>query len=94
MLEDYSKKDDRIKVKYLSKNYMISGNTNEAIKMVTGDFIGLLDHDDLITEDALYEYVKHVRNNRQNECREKSGKASSSGEACCKYYKSPDLAHH
>ena len=25
---------------------------------------------------------------------EKSGKASSSGEACCKYYKSPGLAHH
>ncbi|MFR5947164.1 MAG: glycosyltransferase family 2 protein [Clostridium sp.] len=67
MLEDYSKKDDRIKVKYLSKNYMISGNTNEAIKMVTGDFIGLLDHDDLITEDALYEYVKVLNSDRNVE---------------------------
>ncbi len=67
MLKDYSEKDNRIKVKYLSENYMISGNTNEAIKMVTGDFVGLLDHDDLITEDALYEYVRVINEDRDIE---------------------------
>lgn len=50
--------DSRVKVKFLKENYMISGNTNEAIQMVTGEFVALMDHDDLIEPDALYEFVK------------------------------------
>lgn len=33
----------------------ISANTNQALAHVTGDYVGLLDHDDLLTADALYE---------------------------------------
>ena len=32
--------------------------------MVTGEYIGLLDHDDLLTENALYEYVKILNEDR------------------------------
>lgn len=39
----------------LSKNEGISENTNEALKLATGDYIGLLDHDDMLTCDALFE---------------------------------------
>ncbi len=53
----YYEKDERIKYKFLGENKGISGNTNEAIKMATGDFIALLDHDDLLAEYALYEVV-------------------------------------
>ena len=53
----YYEKDERIKYKFLGENKGISGNTNEAIKMATGDFIALLDHDDLLSEYALYEVV-------------------------------------
>ncbi len=53
----YYEKDERIKYKFLGKNKGIAGNTNEAIKMATGDFIALLDHDDLLAEYALYEVV-------------------------------------
>ena len=60
LLKEYEQKDDRIKVKYLNENYRISGNTNEAIKMATGDYIALFDHDDLITRNALYEVVKAI----------------------------------
>ena len=60
ILKEYEEKDKRIKVKYLEKNYKISGNTNEAIKMVKGDYIALFDHDDLIEKDALYEVVKAI----------------------------------
>jgi len=39
----------------LTKNGGISDNTNEMLKLAKGDYIGLLDHDDLLTPDALYE---------------------------------------
>ena len=67
MLEEYTKIDNRIKVKFLKENYMISGNTNEALKLVTGHYVALLDHDDLITENALYEYVKVLNEDRDVE---------------------------
>ena len=35
-------------------NKGISENTNEALKMATGEYVAPLDHDDLITPDALY----------------------------------------
>ncbi|MBR3517084.1 MAG: glycosyltransferase [Lachnospiraceae bacterium] len=38
----------------LAENAGISGNTNAAIEAATGDYIALLDHDDMITADALY----------------------------------------
>lgn len=51
-------KDSRILYKKLEKNTGISGNTNEALKLATGDFILLADHDDVIVPQALYEIVK------------------------------------
>lgn len=59
-LKKYYENDNRIKYKHLEKNDGISGNTNEALKMVTGEYIGLLDHDDAIPVFALYEIVKCI----------------------------------
>lgn len=59
-LERYHEMDERIVYSVLDDNYGISGNTNEAIKIATGDYISLLDHDDLLTPDALYEVVKRI----------------------------------
>lgn len=59
-LERYHEMDERIVYSVLNDNYGISGNTNEAIKIATGDYISLLDHDDLLTPDALYEVVKRI----------------------------------
>jgi glycosyltransferase involved in cell wall biosynthesis len=53
-------KDDRIKYIRLGENGGISENTNAAIEMATGDYCGLLDHDDLITPDALYEIAHAI----------------------------------
>ena len=60
VLEEYHNKDSRIVYKKLEENYGISGNTNGALELATGDFIALLDHDDLLTPDALYEVVKAI----------------------------------
>lgn len=53
---------DKIKYKFIGTNKGISGNTNEALKMANGDFIALVDHDDLLPRFALYEVVKAINN--------------------------------
>ena len=55
LLREYTGKDKRIRVKNLSENLGIAGNTNAALEMAEGEFIGLLDHDDLLAPNALYE---------------------------------------
>lgn len=57
---EYAAKDKRICYGKLEKNEGISGNTNECLKMATGDFIGLFDHDDVLHPSALYEYMKKI----------------------------------
>lgn len=60
-LEDLIKPlGEKIKYKHLRKNKGISGNSNEALKLATGEYIALLDHDDIIPKFALYEIVKTI----------------------------------
>lgn len=56
----FSKKDSRIVYHKLEENKGISENTNECIKLATGDYYGLLDHDDLLHPSALYEACKAI----------------------------------
>ena len=60
LLKTYEQKDTRIRVIHNKKELRISENTNEALKICTGDFIAFLDHDDLLTANALYECVHTV----------------------------------
>ncbi|NHN34274.1 glycosyltransferase family 2 protein [Paenibacillus sp. S3N08] len=57
VLESYLALDDRIKVMFRPQNGHISEASNSALELVTGEFVALLDHDDEITIDALYENV-------------------------------------
>lgn len=57
--------DSRILYKHLESNDGISENTNEAIKMATGDYIAFCDHDDVLSSNALYEVVKLINKNRK-----------------------------
>ena len=59
-LEKYYEKNKKIKYNFLGKNEGISENTNEAIKMATGDYVGFLDHDDILSEEALFQVVKVI----------------------------------
>ncbi len=52
--------DTRIKYKRMSQNGGISANTNYAMMYATGDYAALLDHDDLLTPDALYEVARMI----------------------------------
>ena len=53
--------DPRIRYRRLEKNEGISGNTNTALDMASGEYIALFDHDDLLMPDALYEMAKAIR---------------------------------
>ncbi|NES24824.1 MAG: glycosyltransferase family 2 protein [Symploca sp. SIO3E6] len=55
ILEEYREQDQRIKVLWREENGHISQASNSALKLVTGEFVALLDHDDLLSQDALYE---------------------------------------
>lgn len=55
-----SYQDERIVYLPLSENAGISENTNAALAAATGDYIGLLDHDDVLTTDALYEMADQI----------------------------------
>ncbi len=47
--------DKRVMYRRLKQNTGISSNTNQALMYATGDYAGLLDHDDILAPDALYE---------------------------------------
>ena len=66
VIHEYSQKDSRIKYKLLDKNYGISGNTNAALELATGEYVTLFDHDDLLTPDALFEVVKTLQEVRHD----------------------------
>lgn len=56
----YADGDKRIKYEKLEKNLGISENTNACIKMATGEYIALFDHDDLLHPSALYEVMRAI----------------------------------
>lgn len=59
-VRDQYGKETRIKYRRLDRNTGIAGNTNAAVAMAEGAYIGLLDHDDLLAPDALFEVVQVI----------------------------------
>ncbi len=58
VLQEYSAADRRIKVVYREKNGHIAAASNSALSLAGGEYIALLDHDDELTADALYEVAR------------------------------------
>ena len=52
--------DPRIRYERLEENLGISGNTNAALELASGEYIMLCDHDDLLEPDALFEIVQRI----------------------------------
>ena len=60
MCREYMAKDSRILYKRHERSGGISGNTNFCLSLTTGEYIGLLDHDDVLHPSVLYEYMKAI----------------------------------
>lgn len=52
--------DGRIVYRHLEKNGGIAGNTNACLELATGEYIGLLDQDDILHPSVLFAYVKAI----------------------------------
>ncbi len=59
-LKEFASKDPRIKVNFSTENRGVSHVSNLALKMATGDFVILLDHDDILEEQALFRVAESV----------------------------------
>ena len=58
IIKEYAAKDPRIQYILRKENGHISACSNSALSIATGEFAVLVDHDDLITEDALYQVAR------------------------------------
>lgn len=66
-LDKLEKREQRVKIVRHSVSLQISDNTNAAIQASDGDFIVFADHDDLLSENALYECACVLRDHPQTE---------------------------
>ncbi|MBO7657033.1 glycosyltransferase [Candidatus Saccharibacteria bacterium] len=64
VLQEYEK-NKKVRVKYRKKNGHISRTSNDAIDMAKGEYVALLDNDDLLVKDALYEVVKVLNKDKK-----------------------------
>lgn len=60
VLIEYARNDDRIHVSFRDENGHISAASNTALDMVQGEFTALMDHDDLLAEDALFQLAAAI----------------------------------
>ncbi|HEY0429091.1 MAG TPA: glycosyltransferase [Pyrinomonadaceae bacterium] len=60
ILEEYAARDERIKTIFRRENGHISAASNSALELATGEFTALLDHDDELSEDALFRVAKEI----------------------------------
>ncbi|OCN05567.1 glycosyl transferase family 2 [Erysipelotrichaceae bacterium MTC7] len=87
-LKEYGEKDERIKVYYRKENGHISKATNDALKIASGEFVALMDNDDLLPKDTLYEVVKVLNENRELDfIYTDEDKLDTEGKRCHPHYK-------
>lgn len=65
ILEKYKKKDKRIKIAYRKENGHISACSNSALELAKGEYIALLDNDDIMYPHALYKVVEALNKNKE-----------------------------
>ena len=56
--------DNRVRYVKIAENKGISANTNVILEMAQGSYIGLLDHDDTLTPDALFEVYRAIQKSK------------------------------
>ena len=80
ILNQYIEMDKRIQVVNVPENLGIAQNTNKALSIAKGDYIGLLDHDDMLAADALFEVAKTINDKNADVIYTNEDKITMSGE--------------
>ncbi len=65
ILAEYEKKDSRIKVVYRKTNGHISEASNSALEIATGEWVALLDHDDVLPQHALFCVIHEINKHKE-----------------------------
>ena len=96
IVKEYQEKDSRIQYLRLEQNEGISANTNACASLATGEYLALLDHDDVLTPDALFEMVRAINRTNADVLYSDEDKLSAQGKFYNPFYKpdwSPDLLY-
>lgn len=64
LLPELAARDSRIVLTRVDKRGGISAASNRGLELAQGDWIGLLDHDDLLEPDALFQHVRWLQDHR------------------------------
>ena len=91
-LINFARKDQRIKYRRLKKNLGISANTNACIAISSGQYLGLLDHDDILHPSALYEVMKAICEEKADFIYTDEAKFTSKVQECFSPNYKPDYA--
>ncbi|MCU7879003.1 MAG: glycosyltransferase [Candidatus Thiodiazotropha sp. (ex Lucinoma borealis)] len=95
ILMEYERRYKQIKVIYREVNGHISAATNSALSLATGDYVGLMDHDDKLAPYALFFVAQEIVLNPQAELiYSDEDKLNDEGVRCDHYFKpdfNPDL---
>src|SRR6185295_4271977 len=67
ILEEYAIRDRRIKTTFRESNGNISAATNSSLELATGEYVALLDHDDELSEDALFWVASEINEHPDSE---------------------------
>jgi len=94
VLERYSANEERIKVTFSENNEGIALASNKALRLATGEFVALLDHDDELPPDALFEVVRSLQDVTADLIYSDEDKLDAEEVRCDPFFKpawSPDL---
>lgn len=96
VLDRYSERDPRIRIVRRAHNEGIAAATNAALSLATGEFIAFLDHDDVLTPDALYQVAATLQAHDADLIYSDEDKLDARGHHCEPFLKptwSPDLLY-
>ncbi len=93
-LRQAEREDARIRVRFLTENLGVSGNTNAAVAMATGEYVAFMDHDDTLTPDALYEVVSRLNEHRADVVYSDEDKLAYNGRSVFNPHFKPDFSPH
>ena len=82
--------DARIRYVSLEANLGISGNSNQALDVASGEYVAFLDHDDILEPDALYEAANRIVNYGADMVYTDEDKVSPDLKRYFKPYRKPD----